>query len=74
MRQARENITKLTTVWENKYITEISKRVAAVHCNEEKVKEACDLPVKSMERRVVFLKIQNEGNFLHNSKVSSNIY
>ena len=72
MRQARENIAKLTTVCEN--ITEISKHVAAVHCNEEKVKEACGLSVKSMERRVVFLKIQNEGNFLHNSKLSSNIY
>ena len=57
MRQARETIAKLTTVCENKYITEISKHVAAIHCNEEKVKEACGLPVKSMERRVVFLKI-----------------
>jgi len=53
-----------------KYRSNISKHYISIHKDEPKVKNILKLPLKSKERKKQLIKLQNDGNFKHNSEVS----
>ncbi|ESO97595.1 hypothetical protein LOTGIDRAFT_228230 [Lottia gigantea] len=53
----------------NEYKSKISKHLVAVHGDEARIKEVIDEPIHSMNRKLILLKLQNEGNYQHNVEV-----
>ena len=53
----------------NGYKSKISKHYESVHTLENEVQNILRLPLKSRDRKVAWMKLQNEGNYKDNVKV-----
>ncbi len=55
---------------DTEYKSNISKHYISMHSEEDEVVYILAIPKKSKRRKHLLKKLQNEGNFKHNTKVS----